>query len=91
MFVFIPATTELHKIPATILLVSNALSLKSILKQGAIKEHFGFNPGKEGLTFDDEALTIIALSCEGGRRDALSILDQALSLSPGQSCQPSRS
>ena len=37
---------------------------------------------KEGLTFDDEALTIIARRAEGGMRDALSILDQALSLSP---------
>ena len=37
---------------------------------------------EEGLTLDDEALTIIARRAEGGMRDALSILDQALSLSP---------
>ena len=70
--VFILATTELHKIPATILSRVQRFEFKSI-KQGAIKE---------GLTFDDEALTIIARRAEGGMRDALSILDQALSLSP---------
>ena len=69
--VFILATTELHKIPATILSRVQRFEFKSI-KQGAIKE---------GLTFDDEALTIISRRAEGGMRDALSILDQALSLS----------
>lgn len=78
--VFILATTELHKIPATILSRVQRFEFKSI-KQGAIKEHLALILEKEGLTFDDEALTIIARRAEGGMRDALSILDQALSLS----------
>lgn len=79
--VFILATTELHKIPATILSRVQRFEFKSI-KQRAIKEHLASILEKEGLTFDDEALTIIARRAEGGMRDALSILDQALSLSP---------
>lgn len=79
--VFILATTELHKIPATILSRVQRFEFKSI-KQGAIKEHLASILEKEGLTFDDEALTIVARRAEGGMRDALSILDQALSLSP---------
>ena len=78
--VFILATTELHKIPATILSRVQGFEFKSI-KQGAIKEHLASILEKEGLTFDDEALTIISRRAEGGMRDALSILDQALSLS----------
>ena len=78
--VFILATTELHKIPATILTRVLRFEFKSI-KQGAIKEHLASILEKEGLTFDDEALTIISRRAEGGMRDALSILDQALSLS----------
>lgn len=78
--VFILATTELHKIPATILSRVQRFEFKSI-KQGAIKEHLASILEKEGLTFDDEALTIISRHAEGGMRDALSILDQALSLS----------
>ena len=71
--VFILATTELHKIPEPSSLVFNVLSLNR--KQGAIKEHLASILEKEGLTFDDEALTIIARRAEGGMRDALSILD----------------
>ncbi|MCE2136258.1 DNA polymerase III subunit gamma/tau [Streptococcus thermophilus] len=78
--VFILATTELHKIPATILSRVQRFEFKSI-KQGAIKEHLASILEKEGLIFDDEALTIISRRAEGGMRDALSILDQALSLS----------
>lgn len=78
--VFILATTELHKIPATILSRVQRFEFKAI-KQAAIKEHLASILKKEGMTFDEEALTIIARRAEGGMRDALSILDQALSLS----------
>lgn len=79
--VFILATTELHKIPATILSRVQRFEFKAI-KQVAIKEHLADILTREGLTYDDEALTIISRRAEGGMRDALSILDQALSLSP---------
>ncbi|MGT2771800.1 DNA polymerase III subunit gamma/tau [Streptococcus marimammalium] len=78
--VFILATTELHKIPATILSRVQRFEFRAI-SLVAIKEHLAFILKKEQMTFDDEALTIIANRAEGGMRDALSILDQARSLS----------
>ncbi|HEM5206973.1 TPA: DNA polymerase III subunit gamma/tau [Streptococcus suis] len=81
--VFILATTELHKIPATILSRVQRFEFKSI-KVTDIQEHLAAILTKEGLIFDEQALTIIARRAEGGMRDALSILDQALSLSPDQ-------
>ncbi|HEL2591494.1 DNA polymerase III subunit gamma/tau [Streptococcus suis] len=81
--VFILATTELHKIPATILSRVQRFEFKSI-KVTDIQEHLAAILTKEGLIFDEQALTIIARRAEGGMRDALSILDQALSLSQGQ-------
>lgn len=81
--VFILATTELHKIPATILSRVQRFEFKSI-KVTDIQAHLAKILSQEGLAFDEQALTIIARRAEGGMRDALSILDQALSLSPDQ-------
>ncbi len=81
--VFILATTELHKIPATILSRVQRFEFKSI-KTIDIKRHLAWILDKEGITYDDEALSMIARRAEGGMRDALSILDQALSLSSNQ-------
>ena len=72
-------STELHKIPATILSRVQRFEFKAI-KTKAIKEHLADILKKEGLSFDEEALSLIARRAEGGMRDALSILDQALSL-----------
>lgn len=79
--VFILATTELHKIPATILSRVQRFEFKSI-KQVAIQGHLASILRTEGIAFDEDALVIIARRAEGGMRDALSILDQALSLAP---------
>lgn len=81
--VFILATTELHKIPATILSRVQRFEFKAI-KQRAIREHLASILDKEGLTYEVDALNLIARRAEGGMRDALSILDQALSLSPDE-------
>ncbi|HFU4205248.1 TPA: DNA polymerase III subunit gamma/tau [Streptococcus suis] len=81
--VFILATTELHKIPATILSRVQRFEFKSI-KVTDIQAHLAKILSQEGLAFDEQALTIIARRAEGGMRDALSILDQALSLSHDQ-------
>lgn len=81
--VFILATTELHKIPATILSRVQRFEFKSI-KVTDIQEHLAAILTQEGLVFDEQALTVIARRAEGGMRDALSILDQALSLSQHQ-------
>lgn len=77
--VFILATTELHKIPATILSRVQRFEFKSI-KTPAIQDHLKAVLDKEGIDYEEEAVSIIARRAEGGMRDALSILDQALSL-----------
>lgn len=80
--VFILATTELHKIPATILSRVQRFEFKSI-KTPAIQNHLKAVLDKEGIDYEEEAVAIIARRAEGGMRDALSILDQALSLTAG--------
>ena len=80
--VFILATTELHKIPATILSRVQRFEFKSIKTQD-IKEHIYRILEKENISSEPEAVEIIARRAEGGMRDALSILDQALSLTQG--------
>ena len=77
--VFILATTELHKIPATILSRVQRFEFKSIKIQD-IRDHIFQILEKEGIDYENEAVEIIARRAEGGMRDALSILDQALSL-----------
>ena len=77
--VFILATTELHKIPATILSRVQRFEFKSIRTQD-IRDHIFQILDKEGIDYENEAVEIIARRAEGGMRDALSILDQALSL-----------
>lgn len=77
--VFILATTELHKIPATILSRVQRFEFKSIRTQD-IRDHIFHILEKEGIAYETEAVDIIARRAEGGMRDALSILDQALSL-----------
>lgn len=80
--VFILATTELHKIPATILSRVQRFEFKSIKTQD-IKGHIHYILEKENISSEPEAVEIIARRAEGGMRDALSILDQALSLTQG--------
>lgn len=78
--VFILATTEIHKIPATILSRVQRFEFKAI-KHDAIVNHLKYILEVENVNYDQSALTLIAKCAEGGMRDALSILDQALSLS----------
>ncbi len=80
--VFILATTELHKIPATILSRVQRFEFKSIRTQD-IKDHIQTILSKENISSEPDAVEIIARRAEGGMRDALSILDQALSLTQG--------
>ena len=77
--VFILATTELHKIPATILSRVQRFEFKSIKTQDIIG-HIEWILEQEGIDFEQEGVQIIARRAEGGMRDALSILDQVLSL-----------
>lgn len=80
--VFILATTELHKIPATILSRVQRFEFKSI-KLPDIVQHLESILATEGIAYEADAVQIIARRAEGGMRDALSILDQALSLTAG--------
>ena len=80
--VFILATTELHKIPATILSRVQRFEFKSI-KLPNIVHHLESILATEGIAYEADAVQIIARRAEGGMRDALSILDQALSLTAG--------
>ena len=80
--IFILATTELHKIPATILSRVQRFEFKSIRTQD-ITAHIHHILEKENISSEPDAIEIIARRAEGGMRDALSILDQALSLTQG--------
>ncbi|MFD1849291.1 DNA polymerase III subunit gamma/tau [Oceanobacillus bengalensis] len=78
--VFILATTEPHKIPLTILSRCQRFDFKPISNQ-AIMNRMKTIIEVEHVSVSDEALESIALAAEGGMRDALSILDQAISYS----------
>ncbi|MDR2059599.1 MAG: DNA polymerase III subunit gamma/tau [Lactococcus lactis] len=81
--VFVLATTELQKIPATIISRVQRFAFKSITT-GDIRIYLAKIMADEGLEFDGRALDVIAKAAEGGMRDALSLLDQALSFSSGK-------
>lgn len=73
--IFILATTELHKVPETIISRTQRFSFKPIDKQKII-EHLAYIAKEEGIKVDEEALALIAEHSEGGFRDAISLLDQ---------------
>ena len=75
---FILATTEPQKIPATIISRTQSFNFRRISKQDILKR-MTFILNDKNIKYDEEGLDIIAASAEGGMRDALSILDQALS------------
>lgn len=80
MFIF--ATTEMKKIPATVQSRCQVLSLRRI-PHDAIVSNLVDISGKEGASIDPAAADLIARSAGGSMRDALSILDQAISVSEG--------
>ena len=77
---FILATTEKHKILPTILSRCQIFDFKRITVED-IANHLRNIAAKEGVTAEDEALTIIAQKADGALRDALSIFDQMVSFS----------
>ncbi|MDC3417758.1 DNA polymerase III subunit gamma/tau [Aquibacillus salsiterrae] len=81
--VFILATTEPHKIPLTIISRCQRFDFKRISQQ-AMVERMQTIVDAEEIKVSMEALEIVALSAEGGMRDALSLLDQAISYSEDQ-------
>lgn len=76
--VFILATTELQKVPATIISRTQRYNFKRIDQQDLVKR-MSYILEQEKVDFEPNALNIIAQVADGGMRDALSILDQILS------------
>ncbi len=76
--VFILATTDAHKVPATILSRVQKFYFKPI-EQEEVAKHLENICNKEKITFEKEAIKTIAESSEGSMRDALSLLDQVSS------------
>ena len=72
---FILATTELQKVPATILSRCQRHSFKRI-DTAVITDYLEYIAGQEGFTLEHNAAELIARLAEGGVRDALSLLDQ---------------
>ena len=80
--IFILATTEKHKILPTILSRCQIYDFERMTVQGIIN-HLKMVAEKEGLTYEEQALALIAEKADGGMRDALSIFDQAASFCQG--------
>lgn len=78
--IFILATTEVHKLPATILSRCQRFDFRRIDSE-KICERIQYIASQEGLTVTDEAAMLIAAAADGGMRDALSILDLCASSS----------
>ena len=75
--IFILATTEPHKIPPTIISRRQRFDFKAI-GHDEIVERLRFVAQSQSIEYDDAALEFIAKASEGGMRDALSIMDQAI-------------
>ncbi len=78
--IFILATTEIHKLPATILSRCQRFDFRRIAA-GDIADRLLYICAQEGASLDPDAALLVARLADGGMRDALSILDQALSRS----------
>lgn len=80
--VFILATTEKHKILPTILSRCQIYDFERMNVPSTVN-HLKMVAEKEGINYEEEALTLIAEKADGGMRDALSIFDQAASFCQG--------
>ena len=80
--VFILATTEKHKILPTILSRCQIYDFERMTVENTIA-HLKNVAAKEGITYEEEALALIAEKADGGMRDALSIFDQTASFCQG--------
>ncbi len=79
---FIFATTEIRKVPITILSRCQRFDLRRV-DAGRLVQHLRSICDKEQVTADDEALALIARASEGSVRDSLSLLDQAIAHGSG--------
>ncbi len=80
---FILATTELHKVPATILSRCQRFSFRRI-SQEDIAARLQYVSYQENIDLDDSAARVLARMADGGMRDGLSLLDQCASATAGE-------
>ena len=74
---FILATTEVHKVPATIVSRCQHFDFRRIRSEDIV-ERLKYIASKEGFSLNDDAAALIARLSDGGMRDALSLLDQCV-------------
>ena len=79
---FIFATTEIRKVPVTVLSRCQRFDLRRV-EQPVLAAHFKKIAAHENAKADDDALALIARAAEGSVRDGLSILDQAIAMGEG--------
>jgi DNA polymerase-3 subunit gamma/tau len=79
---FLFATTEVNKVPITVLSRCQRFDLRRI-PADRLAHHFGHVAAQEGVEVEPEALALIARAAEGSARDGLSILDQAIAHGAG--------
>jgi len=77
--IFILATTNIEKLPATIISRTQRFSFRPITIEDTVK-HLAYIAKEEGIKIDDEALRLIAARGDGSFRDSISLLDQLSSL-----------
>ena len=80
---FIFATTEIRKVPITVLSRCQRFDLRRI-DTDVLSDYYGKIAGKEDVQAQDEALDLIARAADGSVRDGLSLLDQAIALGQGE-------
>ncbi len=81
--IFVFATTEIRKVPVTVLSRCQRFDLRRIERE-QLADHFRMVSGKEAVEIEEEAVDIIARAADGSVRDGLSLLDQAIALSGGK-------
>ncbi|MBR0757529.1 DNA polymerase III subunit gamma/tau [Bradyrhizobium jicamae] len=80
---FVFATTEIRKVPITVLSRCQRFDLRRV-EADVLMKHLGNIATKEGVEVEGEALGIIARAAEGSVRDSLSLFDQAIAHAAGQ-------
>jgi DNA polymerase-3 subunit gamma/tau len=79
---FLLATTEVNKVPVTVLSRCQRFDLRRI-SADRLAAHFRWIAEQEGVESEEEAMALIARAAEGSARDGLSILDQAIAMGEG--------
>jgi DNA polymerase-3 subunit gamma/tau len=80
---FVFATTEIHKVPVTVVSRCQRFSLRRVPVELLIR-HYRQIAEAEGVEIEPAALALIACAADGSVRDGLSLLDQAIALSAGR-------